>query len=101
MDGSGVIHLHIRPPRQPAPESTLDPVVPLPAPREQLGYGELDIDRLNPHYDDLLGHLGGLSPGEVKAVMPWHAQEEWHYAFDPARGSCPMHHLLPDAFARR
>lgn len=24
-----------------------------------------------PHYDEVLRHLGGLSPGEVKPVKPW------------------------------
>jgi hypothetical protein len=101
MDASGVVHLHIRPPTRPTPEWTLRLGVPMPPSQERIGYGEIDIDRLNPHYADLLRHLGGLAPGEVKPVMPWRAEEQWHCAIDPYRGPCPDPIvLLPSIYKR-
>jgi len=65
----------------------------------ELGYGQLDIERSNPHYSELLNHLGGLQPGEEKPVPPWRPDETWHCAFDPDRGSCPLGHSLDRAAA--
>jgi hypothetical protein len=100
MDGNGIIHLHIRPPREPTHEWTLHSVAPLPAPQERIGHGEMDIDRSDPHYDELLRHLGGLKPGEAKLIMTWQAGEQWHCALDPYRGLCPLQHLLPGTIER-
>jgi len=60
----------------------------------ELGYGQVDIETTNPHYGELLQHLGGLRPGEEKPVAPWRADETWHCAFDPDRGPCPLNHSL-------
>jgi len=60
----------------------------------ELGYGQVDIDPTNPHYQELLRHLGGLKPGEEKPMPPWRADETWHCAIDPDRGSCPLNHPL-------
>lgn len=60
----------------------------------ELGYGQVDIEPNNPHYAELLRHLGGLRPGETKPVPPWRADETWHCAFDPDRGPCPLNHPL-------
>jgi hypothetical protein len=60
----------------------------------ELGYGRLQIAPHSPHYQELLEHLGGLRPGEVKPVPPWRSDETWHCALDPDRGPCPLGHSL-------
>jgi len=98
MDSAGNIHLQLLAPARPAEQEASDPM-PWPAPQERLGYGEIEVDRLNPHYGELLQHIGGLAHGQVKDVPPWRAGEEWHCALDPLRGPCPG--LRPDAIPRR
>lgn len=36
-----------------------------------VGHGELRYPKEHKDYEDILRHLGGLQPGEVKAVAPW------------------------------
>lgn len=60
----------------------------------EIGYGDLEIEPFNPHYRELLEHLGGLNPGETKPVAPWRADEKWHCAIDSRRGDCPLSHRL-------
>lgn len=36
-----------------------------------IGHGRLTYRPGDPHYDEVLRHLGGLRPGEVKPVPPW------------------------------
>jgi len=83
MQANGTIRLHLWPPA----DSTSDP-------QERIGYGEIEIDNADPVYMRMLNHLGGLRPGEVKAVPPWRADERWHCMVDPDRGPCPLEHLL-------
>lgn len=96
MDANGTISMHLSAPPRAAPDKGIRPLVPWPPPEEQLGYGQVQLDRWDPHYDDLLRHLGGLLPGQMKQVPPWRPDEKWHCAFDPDRGPCPLHHRLPD-----
>jgi hypothetical protein len=70
-------------------------VVPWSRPEERIGYGEIELNRGDPYYNDVLRHLGGLVPGQTKPVPPWRADEKWHCALDPDRGPCPLQHLLP------
>jgi hypothetical protein len=100
MNTAGDILLHLKAPEHPTPEPG-GPVVPLSAPQELMGYGEITIDRLNPHYDELLQHLAGLAPSHDVAVWPWRAGEEWHCAFDSYRGPCPGLHPVPNGSAQR
>jgi hypothetical protein len=88
MDTAGNIHLHLLAPAQPAEQPASGPPIVWP-PQELVGYGEIEIDKLNPHYNELLQHVGGLAPGQVKDVPPWRAGEEWHCVLDPLRGPCP------------
>jgi len=94
MGANGLIHLHLRRPAQRLPETLLDPHVGW-SPREDIGYGDIQIDRSDPHYNDVLKHLGGLEPGQIKPVPAWKADEKWHCELDPDRGPCPGIHLLP------
>ena len=97
MDHSRVIHLHLQMPKQHlAPEQSLHPAVPWFAPQERMGYGELEIEPGDPHYADILHHLGGLKPGEAKPVLPWTPSETWHCAIDPERGDCSLIHRVLD-----
>jgi len=97
MDASGAIHLHLSAPPAPA----LQPIVPWTGPQERLGYGEIELRRWDPHYDDLLRHIAGLAPGQTKPVLPWREDEAWHCALDPDRGPCPGLHLLPNRIGLR
>ncbi|MES2293740.1 MAG: hypothetical protein V4527_10630 [Pseudomonadota bacterium] len=36
-----------------------------------VGEGNLTYKRGNPQYEEVLHHIGGLKPGETKAVPPW------------------------------
>jgi hypothetical protein len=101
MNPNGTIRLHLRRPTRAAPARTIRPGVPWSPPQENVGYGEIEISRGDSHYGDMLGHLGGLSPGQVKPVPPWRADERWHCALDPDRGPCPLNHLLPGHAAVR
>ena len=101
MDPSGTIRLHLRAPTRSAPEQSVLPVVPRSAAAERLGYGEIELDRWDLHDGDMLRHLGGLRPGQIKPVPPWRAEEKWHCALDPDRGPCPLEHLLPGDTALR
>ena len=38
------------------------------------GDGRLTYSPSDPDYEDILRHLGGLRPGEVKQVQPWNDQ---------------------------
>jgi hypothetical protein len=95
MDSNGTIRLHLRTPPRSAPGQTLRQSVPWSSPQERIGYGDIEIDRRDAHYDDMLRHLGGLAPGQIKPVPQWRADEQWHCALDPDRGPCPLDHLLP------
>jgi hypothetical protein len=99
MDAHGTIFLHLKAPEHPTQE-TWESAVPWPS-QERIGYGEIAIDRLNPHYDELLVHLAGLERGHDVTVWPWRAGEEWHCAFDPDRGPCPGLHPVPNGSAQR
>jgi hypothetical protein len=101
MDAAGNIHLHLRRPTQPPRTPDWGIGIQWLASQDWLGYGEIEIDHLNPHYQEMLQHLAGLEPGQTKTVPPWRASEEWHCAFDPFRGPCPMQHLLPNPIALR
>ena len=35
------------------------------------GEGNITYKRGNPQYEEVLHHIGGLKPGETKAVPPW------------------------------
>lgn len=35
------------------------------------GTGQLRYGREHPNYEEILAHLGGLTPGETKPVPPW------------------------------
>ena len=39
-----------------------------------LGDARLTYSPSDPDYEDILRHLGGLNPGEVKQVKPWNDQ---------------------------
>lgn len=39
------------------------------------GDAQLSYKPGDPHYDEVLHHLGGLSPGEVKPVKPWDSRK--------------------------
>lgn len=101
MDPNGTIRLHLRAPMRSTPHQSILPAVPPPTAEERLGYGEIELDRWDLHYRDMLRHLGGLRPGQVKPVPPWRAGETWHCALDPERGPCPLEHLLPGGTALR
>jgi hypothetical protein len=101
MEPNGIIRLHLRAPARSAPRQSFLPTVPMSPPQERIGYGEIELDRGHLHYSDVLRHLGGLVPGQVKPVPPWRAEEQWHCALDPDRGPCPLQHLLPDRTAMR
>jgi len=96
MARGGTIHLHLRPPSRWAQEERLLATVPWSSPEELIGYGDVELDPKDQHYFDVLRHLGGLRPGETKPVPDWRADEQWHCALDPERGSCPLHHPLPE-----
>ena len=100
MNTAGDILLHLKAPQHPTPEPG-GPVMPLSAPQERMGYGEITVDRLNPHYDELRKRLVGLAPGHDVVVWPWREGEEWHCAFDPYRGPCPGLHPVPNGSAQR
>ena len=36
-----------------------------------IGDGTVEYAPNNPHYQEVLQHLGGLHPGETKSVPPW------------------------------
>lgn len=93
MAPNGAIRLHLWPPAEPRSEQTF-PAVRWAFPQERIGYGEIEIERTDAIYKLLLKHVGGLRPGEVKPVRPWHADEHWHCIVDPDRGPCPLEHLL-------
>lgn len=101
MDPNGTIHLHLREPTRSAPSQSILPEAPWSPPQERLGYGEIELNRGDLHYSDVLSHLGNLVPGQVKPVLQWRAGEQWHCAIDPARGPCPLLHLLPGYAAVR
>jgi hypothetical protein len=101
MDLSGTIRLHLHAPTRSTLDQSILPVVPRSAAEERFGYGEIELNRWDLHYDDILRHLGGLRPGQIKPVPPWRAEEKWHCALDPDRGPCPLQHLLPGRTALR
>jgi hypothetical protein len=101
MDARYAIHLHVRPAESRAPEATTNLAPPEIrwSTHENIGYGEIVIERSDVHYDDVLHHLGGLVPGQVKSLPSWGPDEQWHCALDPDRGPCPGLHLLPGSLA--
>jgi len=94
MEPNGTIRLHLWPPAEPAFQNSFRPRFPWAFPQERIGYGEIEVQSTDSVYSRLLKHLGGLQPGEVKAVPPWHTGEPWHCLIDPDRGHCPLEHLL-------
>ncbi len=36
-----------------------------------VGHGRLTYPPNDPHYEEVLQHLGGMKPGEEKPVRPW------------------------------
>jgi hypothetical protein len=95
MGRDGTIRLHLSAAPRSALEEGTRRVVPWSRPEERIGYGEIELNRWDPYYNDVLHHLGGLLPGQRKPVPPWRADEKWHRALDPDRGPCPLQHLLP------
>jgi hypothetical protein len=95
MGRDGTIRLHLSAAPRSALEEGTRRVVPWSRPEERIGYGEIELNRWDPYYNDVLHHLGGLLPGQRKPVPPWRADEKWHCALDPDRGPCPLQHLLP------
>jgi hypothetical protein len=54
MDADGVITLRIR-----------------SLPPGPIAEGEFRYEPDDPHYQDIVAHLGGIKPGETKPVRPW------------------------------
>ena len=44
-----------------------------------LGDARLTYSPSDPDYEDILRHLGGLRPGEVKPVQPWNDESNFPY----------------------
>ena len=40
-------------------------------PGGKIGEGQMTYRRGEPHYDEILRHLGSLKPGQTKLVPPW------------------------------
>jgi hypothetical protein len=75
-------------------------VVPWSRPEERIGYGEIELNRGDPYYDDVLRHIAGLLPGQTKPVPPWRADEKWHCTLDPCSRRI-AHRLRPSRYCAR
>ena len=94
MDFNRTIWLRLTRPEEESNGQSLVTIPRLP-PQEMIGYGDIELWPGDPHYLDVLDHLGGLEAGEIKPVPPWKPSEAWHCAIDPERGPCPGVHAVP------
>jgi hypothetical protein len=53
------------------PDGTIELRLRASGPGGMVGEGFLTYPPSDPHYADILRHLGGLKPGETKSVQPW------------------------------
>ena len=53
------------------PDGTIELRLRAAGPGGMVGEGFLTYPPSDPHYADVLRHLGGLKPGETKSVQPW------------------------------
>jgi hypothetical protein len=53
------------------PDGTIELRLRATGPGGMVGEGFLTYPPSDPHYADILRHLGGLKPGETKSVQPW------------------------------
>jgi hypothetical protein len=53
------------------PDGTIELRLRATGPGSMAGEGFLTYPPNDPHYTDILRHLGGLKPGETKSVPPW------------------------------
>jgi hypothetical protein len=54
-----------------APDGTITLRLRAEGPGGMSGEGNLTYKRGNPQYEEVLRHIGGLTPGETKPVPPW------------------------------
>jgi hypothetical protein len=53
------------------PDGTIELHLRAAGPSGIVGHGLFEYPPMHPQYADVLKHLGGLRPGEVKNVPPW------------------------------
>ena len=53
------------------PDGTIELRLRATGPGGMVGEGFLTYPPSDPHYAEILRHLGGLKPGETKSVAPW------------------------------
>jgi hypothetical protein len=54
-----------------APDGTITLRLRAEGPGGKIGEGQFSYRPGSAQYDEVLGHIGGLKPGQTKAVPPW------------------------------